>query len=143
MSLRQKTQGIDRAAILSRTTKTPERSTSTLTATESARLDVERLALAKRYEVKAERDQERGRVIAAAVEALPEPVHVEPVIGEKVTSPELAKLAGKYVAMSERDMYMLVRSVVEGGDTATRLRFFEDVRRLAASVLSQAEGGKP
>lgn len=94
---------------MGRTTKTLEKSTSTSTVSD------EREALAGAYVDKAELAQQRG---AVSEQQLPEPVHAEPVIGEKVTSPDLASLASKYM------------------DHADPI-----VRRLAASVLSQAEGG--
>ena len=53
----------------------------------------------------------------------------------KVSSPELASLAAKYVSMSDAEM----RSWTDG-NTKRELqeRFWADIRRLAASVLSQA-----
>jgi hypothetical protein len=114
-----------------RTTKTPEKSTSTS-------IETEREALAGAYTGKAELAQQRG---AVSEQQLPEPVHAEPVIGEKVTSPELASLAARYASMSNDAMYEATKGGSLGGSAATRTAFFEDVRRLAASVLSQAEGG--
>ena len=107
-----------------RTTKTPEKSTSTSTAID------EREALAGAYVDKAALAQQRG---AVSEQQLPEPVHAEPVIGTKVTSPEMAELAGLYAGMSDVKMTSL--------HNADRRKFCVDVRRLAASVLSQAEGG--
>ena len=117
------TPGVDLP--IRRTTKTPEKSTSTS-------IETEREALAGAYVDKAELVQQRGAVSA---QQLPEPVHAEPVIGEKVTSPELAKLAGAYMDVTEKQLQGLVSQI----DGWTALR--NDVRRLAASVLSQAEGG--
>ncbi len=61
----------------------------------------------------------------------------------KVSSPELASLAAKYVSMSDNDMWIAITGqreirYEENGDGPT---ICADVRRLAASVLSQAEGG--
>ncbi len=53
----------------------------------------------------------------------------------KVSSPELASLAAKYVNLSEEDVH---HEASQHGDMSS---FAADVRRLAASVLSQAEGG--
>lgn len=50
----------------------------------------------------------------------------------KSTSPEMAAKAAAYVSMSDDQM----ASVIQGGPVAA---FFEDVRSLAGSVLSQTE----
>jgi glycerol-3-phosphate O-acyltransferase len=99
----------------------------------------DRAELVIAYASKAELARQRG---AVTEQQLPEPVHAEPVIGEKVTSPELAKLASKYVRMSDNEMYELFsgdRSAAP--EIKTQQKAYDDVRRLAASVLSQAEGG--
>lgn len=118
--------------------KTPARSTSTSTSTATEhpqRNDDINEALVAEYGCKAELAQQRS---AVSEQQLPEPVRAEPVIGggERVTSPELASLAGEVVALSDAQMHALVM------DPKPRLEFFAMVRRLAASVLSQAEGGK-
>jgi len=51
----------------------------------------------------------------------------------KVSSPELASLAAKYVNMSDGEFYKLA-------NTGEAVKHFADVRSLAASVLAQAEG---
>jgi hypothetical protein len=106
---------------LDRTTKTPER--STLTSIN------ENDALAQAYVERGEREAERQRI---GREQLPEPVHPEPVIGEKVTSPELASLASKYIDVPGAHF--------EGLSEEQAAAIARNVRRLAASVLSQAEG---
>jgi hypothetical protein len=93
---------------LSRTTKTPER--STLTSIN------ENDALAQAYVEHGLTQQARHEALVGQREQLPEPVHPEPVIGEKVTSPELASIAARY--MEHED---------------------PNVRSLAACVLSQFE----
>jgi hypothetical protein len=57
------------------------------------------------------------------------------VVGEKVTSPELAELASLYLGMSDAKYTSLMNK--------DRHAFCVDMRRLAASVLSQAEKEKP
>jgi hypothetical protein len=55
----------------------------------------------------------------------------------KTSSPELASLAAKYLDMSDAEM----RSWTDGSTKREfQEKFWEDVRRLAASVLAQAEG---
>lgn len=65
----------------------------------------------------------------------------------KVSSPELASLAAKYLTI---DPEYLKGEVVDNGDSPAvqwdeivLRKLCEDVRRLAASVLSQADEGKP
>ena len=59
----------------------------------------------------------------------------------KVSSPELASLAAKYVNMTDQEMWALFaddRTIrYEEGDEPVPA--YADVRRLAASVLAQAE----
>lgn len=63
--------------------------------------------------------------------------HVDYLLSTKVSSPELASLAAKYVGM-DRDGY--VEAVT--GNKAHFDAFIADVRALAASVLAQAEPSK-
>jgi hypothetical protein len=60
-------------------------------------------------------------------------------IAGKVSSPELASLAAKYVNMSEYDFSNLSQPVTVKHMAEWRA-FLADVRSLAASVLAQAEG---
>jgi hypothetical protein len=105
---------------LGRTTKTLEK--STLTSIN------ENDALAQAYVERGEREAERQRI---GREQLPEPVHPEPVIGEKVTSPEIASIAARYMASGFTGPAF--------DDVPARV--LDDIKRVFASVLSQAEGG--
>jgi hypothetical protein len=115
---------------LDRTTKTPER--SPLTSIN------ENDALAQAYVERSLTQQARHEALVGQREQLPEPVHPEPVIGEKVTSPELAKLASEYLSMPEDELDAKIAAKL---NFVERAAFKADIRRLAASVLSQAEGG--
>lgn len=59
----------------------------------------------------------------------------------KVSSPELASLAAKYVNLSYDDIYdgALPDGSSQDVDVAFLKRLTDDIRSLAASVLSQAE----
>jgi hypothetical protein len=63
-------------------------------------------------------------------------VDPQDVRNAKVSSPELATLAAKYVNMSDAEM----AAVFEDENAEYPSPFLADVRRLAASVLAQAEG---
>lgn len=105
---------------------------------EAPREAVGELGLLDRYDALRERAEDRHEL---TIDALPTFTHT--LIGEqaggtvstKVSSPELASLAAKYVHMRDSAMAELVL-----GDDNVMLDFFVDVRALAASVLSQAEG---
>jgi hypothetical protein len=62
----------------------------------------------------------------------------------KVSSPELASLAAKYVNMSDNQMRNVMGGLEPDGRPADtsglHKAFCEDIRSLAASVLAQAEG---
>jgi hypothetical protein len=108
---------------LDRTTKTPER--STLTSIN------ENDALAQAYVERSLTQQARHEALVGQREQLPEPVHPEPVIGEKVTSPEIASIAARYMASGFTGPAF--------DDVPARV--LDDIKRVFASVLSQAEGG--
>lgn len=78
-----------------------------------------------KMEVRLERD---------AASASGESLQSVPVIGRKVSSPELSALAGRYVGMQHAKFVELATA-----DDRTFRAFTDDVRRLAASVLSQDE----
>lgn len=61
----------------------------------------------------------------------PELAPAQPVIGRKVSSPELSALAGKYISVTAKDLVTMNKLELD--------QFVVDVRRLAASVLSQDE----
>lgn len=66
-----------------------------------------------------------------AASASGESLQSVPVIGRKVSSPELSALAGKYLTLSADELVKLHPMELD--------RFCLNVRRLAASVLSQDE----
>lgn len=108
-----------------RNEKRAERRDARSAATTTSTATDERAALAMSYDEKME-----TRIARAPVAV---PPAGEPVIGERVTSPELASLAAKYINFSTDDIpgYLYTADA--------RIAFAQDVRRLAASVLSQAE----
>jgi hypothetical protein len=61
-----------------------------------------------------------------------------PLAGGKETSPELAALASRYLSM-DTVTWLSLRDY----DSGAFARIGDDVQRLAASVLTQFEGGKP
>lgn len=102
-------------------------STQTTTSDEAPR---ERLddVLTKAYERRFDREAERNMFMLDESPPAPTPEAVDALLG-KVTSPELATLAAKYVTF---DAGALSR------DTVAQIT--SDIRSLAASVLAQAEG---
>lgn len=66
-----------------------------------------------------------------AVGQQPELAPAQPVLGRKVSSPELAALAGKHLRVTRKDVITMSSGELD--------QFVVDVRRLAASVLSQDE----
>jgi hypothetical protein len=88
-------------------------------------------AYADRMAVRVERDK------IAEGEHLP--TTAEPVLDQpgRQTSPELAALASKYISL---DLSTLDAAVNQRIGAPSRMQIVEDVRRLAASVLSQVNG---
>lgn len=74
-------------------------------------------------------------------EALPLAKGEVQAIGGKSTSPELAALAGRYLNMSNDELYAVFSGLqrVQHPELQPVIKAYEDVRRLAASVLAQVE----
>lgn len=95
-----------------------------MTSTQTSTSEGEQLAASygAQMEVRLERD---------AASASGESLQSVPVLGRKVSSPELSALAGKYVRFTASELVSEVK--IHPDVTAA------DIRRLAASVLSQDE----
>lgn len=81
----------------------------------------------------APRESLAGAWLDEAVDLKPE--HIDLVLGRsKVSSPELASLAAKYLDFDAGQLELYNAKIGE------HAQFVKDVRALAASVLAQAEG---
>lgn len=76
------------------------------------------------------------RIDRDALEQQPVLEPAQPAIGRKVSSPELSALASKYMAMTDEQLEFRFLTEPLGG---ARREVMRDLRRLAASVLSQDE----
>lgn len=108
-------------------------STLTSIAKELARPGSTGLELVGQY---AERMAERE---ARATPELPEAPHKAPLVGGRETSPELASLAAKYIKVTGVQMSRHKEGAIGATEPGSWDALADDVRRLAASVLSQTE----